>query len=60
MATKPKAARPMKALTPFAEAAALEVVAGAEAEALEEAADEVGEVPLLVAVAVLESLKVTP
>ena len=38
----------------------LEVVAGAEAEALEEAADEVGEVPLLVAVAVLESLKVTP
>jgi hypothetical protein len=58
METGPKAARPMKALTPCAEAAALEVVAGDEAEALEEAADEVGVVPLLVAV--LESLKATP
>jgi len=61
MATRPTAARPMKALTPCEVAAALEVAAGAEAEALEEA-DEVGVVPALVPVleAVLEALKVTP
>jgi len=50
MATRPTAARPMKALTPCAVAAALEE------------ADEVGVVPAPVPVleAVLEALKVTP
>jgi len=48
MATRPTAARPIKALAPCAVAAELEVVAGAEV--LEEA-DEVGEVPVLEAVA---------
>ena len=45
MATKPTAARPMKALTPCVVAAELEVVAGAEAEVLDEA-EEVGVVPV--------------
>ena len=49
MATRPTAAKPIKALTPCAVAAELEVVAEAEAEVLEEA-DEVGEVPVLEAV----------
>jgi len=59
MAARPRAARPIKALTPFAVAAALEVVAGAEPEALEDA-DEVGVVPVLVPVLEAEELKVTP
>lgn len=53
MVTRPKAARPMRALTPCTEAAALEVLAGAEAEALEDPAEAE-------LAAVLEALKVTP
>jgi hypothetical protein len=51
------AARPVNALTTCVVAAELEVVAGAEAEVLEEA-DEAALVPVLDAV--LEALKVTP
>jgi hypothetical protein len=57
MATRPTAAKPIKALTPCAVAAELPEGAGAEAEVLEEA-DEAALVPVLDAV--LEALKVTP
>jgi ribonuclease E len=55
MATRPTAAKPIKALTPCAVAAELPEGAGAEAEVLEEA-DEAALVPVLEAVApVLEA-----